>query len=366
MHSPSTAALVGQGIDMDSIMRDYESLMNTLTHSHSETDDKPASSSSGDGSRATFASAGSASVPPPALPSSSSGAKDDSGMHAYSYTAQYSTSKNPGQYGDEEGGGGGGGGGGRQEGASPVPPAPPVAVEGMGALLSALREADRRASLAKEDVAIAKAEGEAALADSRLDTQRLQRQLRALTTQRGLEEVYGVLEEEAARLTRELGAARAQITALEERASSAEARAACRDIDREITATAGALHISNASSFASASAGAGAGLAGNTLTSFSAPNVSPMRMNGRAVAPSPGGGGGEDEPSFATALDSTTLGRTLSSLSSSSAAAKKEIRRLSARIARYVHQHTQTRVHMHIHTHAHALMCLYLLCCQWR
>jgi len=196
----------------------------------------------------------------------------------------------------------------------------------MGALLFALRDADRRASLATDDVAIVRAEGEAAIADARLEIQRLQNKMRALSGQRGLEMVYAVLEEEATRLARELRAARAQITALEERASSAEARAACRDIDREIgAAAAGARAVMNASSFAGVSEFTGRDVSLSTI------RASPMRMNGRAVASTPGGGDGRTQ---LTAVDSSALGLDGLCLSSSSAAAKREVRRLSARIVR--------------------------------
>ena len=331
-YSPGTAALVDQGIDMDSIMRDYQNLMNTLTRTETS-DHKPAhGNSSVESGRmaAVPASVGNSDSTIPAVPSSSSSAPvaEGYGMQ-YSYTAQHTSSKSPRLFEPIGREGGGDRVGGRD--SPTAPPAPPP--DGMSSLLSALREADRRASLAKEDVAIAKAEGEAAVADARLETQRAQHKMRALASQRGLEEVYAVLEEDASRLVKELGTARAQITALEERASSAEARAACKDIDRETGA--GALNKSSH---------AGGGL--HNTTSGSGNAVSPMRMNGRAVAytltPSRGGGEGGEE----SALDSPapspaeTLGlglslSNMSNMSSSSQAAKKEIRRLSARIARY-------------------------------
>jgi len=339
-YSPGTAALVDQGIDMHSLMRDYQNLMNTLTHTETG-DRKPPHGNSGVESgriAAVPASAGNSDSTMPAVPSSSSSASvaEGYGMQ-YSYTAQHTSSKSPRRFESigREGGGdrGGGGGGGRD--SPTAPPAPPL--DGMSSLLSALREADRRASLAKEDVAIAKAEGEAAVADARLETQRLQHKMRALASQRGLEEVYAVLEEDASRLAKELGTARAQITALEERASSAEARAACRDMDRE--AGVGALNMSSY---------AGGGLHNTTSASFGAGNAaSPMRMNGRAVAytltPSRGGGEGGEEsalhsPAPYSPGKALGLGVSLShmsNMSTSSQVAKKEIRRLSARIARY-------------------------------
>ena len=153
-----------------------------------------------------------------------------------------------------------------------------------------------------------------------------------------------MLEEDCSRMGRELLAAHAQISALEERACAAEARAACKDIDRSTEA----LHL-NATADASniSLSGVSAAYQATASQMRSVGVGSPMRMNGRAVSlanvtGTPGRGtayGGHEELDISEDMVTNNLDSTAFVLShmphGGNTLAKKEIRKLSARIARY-------------------------------
>jgi hypothetical protein len=182
--APRPTALLNSSVDLNSIMRDYENLMQTLSKRDRAPNIGPSavSTTSTEGRAAPTNAAAivltqekKISTPNlvPALHNQSSIAGVGYSTLKYAYNLPHNEveSVRPG----------------KRESESPIPPAPPV--EGLTSVLSALHEADKRANLARDDIEIVRAEGEAAVAEMRLEVQRLQMKLRALLSQRGLEEV---------------------------------------------------------------------------------------------------------------------------------------------------------------------------------
>ena len=84
-------------------------------------------------------------------------------------------------------------------------------------ILDALSDECKRSAILQDDVDMTKLEKDAQIDDLRLVIHRLKKQIRALVSERSLEEVYGVMEDEVHRLTRSLEAERQRSTALENR-----------------------------------------------------------------------------------------------------------------------------------------------------
>ena len=243
-----------------------------------------------------------------------------------------------------------------------VPPPPPSAqADGMSSLLEALHLAEKRAAMAREDCDIIRLEGEAQLADVRVELQRTTNKLHAIMSERGLEEVYTVLEEDCQRQAKELAAARLTISQLEERASVAEARLSCRDVDRAsaTSTTSGNAESSymngtfskhgqaySHSSFGDSEA--------NTPLVHRQAYDSPI---GKGYTPSIGGKSeflGDDPSSNLNITTGSTC--TLGGAFNAAVQAKKEIKRLTIRIIRYAKEietlqaeneqlHAQQRTH---------------------
>ena len=82
-------------------------------------------------------------------------------------------------------------------------------------IMDALNNEIHRADLLEEDVSMAKLEKDAVIDDYKLVITRLKAQIRTLVSERSLDEVYDVMEEDITRLTRELEMTRARNLALE-------------------------------------------------------------------------------------------------------------------------------------------------------
>ena len=82
-------------------------------------------------------------------------------------------------------------------------------------ILDALGDERKRSAMLQDDIDMTKLEKDAQIDDMRLVIHRLKNQVRALVSERSLEEVYGAMEDEVGRLTRSLDAERRRCVALE-------------------------------------------------------------------------------------------------------------------------------------------------------